>query len=57
MALSAEKAIESIHTMHVLIERIFSGVNDEDLALLINHFFLKILKWLTRQVKNLNLKK
>ncbi|CAM2825208.1 DUF4440 domain-containing protein [Acinetobacter celticus] len=39
MALSAEKAIESIHTMHVLIERIFSGVNnDEDLALLINHF-------------------
>lgn len=39
MTLSAEKAIESIHTMHVLIEKIFSGVNsDEDLPLLIQHF-------------------
>lgn len=39
MTLSAEKAIESIHTMHVLIEKIFSGVNsNEDLPLLIQHF-------------------
>ncbi|TCB50129.1 DUF4440 domain-containing protein [Acinetobacter sp. ANC 4779] len=39
MTLSAEKAIESIHTMHVLIEKIFSGVNSaEDLPLLIKHF-------------------
>lgn len=39
MTLSAEKAIESIHTMHVLIEKIFSGVNsDEDLPLLIQYF-------------------
>lgn len=57
MALSAEKAIESIHTMHVLIERIFSGVNnDEDLALLINHFS-ENFEMVGAEVKNLNLKK
>lgn len=39
MALSSEKAIESIHTMHVLIEKIFSGINsNQDLPLLIEHF-------------------
>ncbi|OTG89000.1 DUF4440 domain-containing protein [Acinetobacter sp. ANC 3832] len=39
MALSADKAIESIHTMHVLIAKIFSGTHSkQDLALLIAHF-------------------
>lgn len=39
MTLSAEKAIESIHTMHVLIEKIFNGVSaEQDLTLLLEHF-------------------
>ena len=39
MALSPEKAVESIHTMHVLIEKIFSGKHAaEDLPLLIDYF-------------------
>ncbi|WOE32623.1 MULTISPECIES: DUF4440 domain-containing protein [unclassified Acinetobacter] len=39
MALSAEKALNSIHTMHVLIEKIFTGTHvAEDLALLSAHF-------------------
>jgi len=39
MALIREKAIESIHSMHVLIENIFSGKHSEqDLPLLIDYF-------------------
>lgn len=39
MSLVKEKAIESIHSMHVLIEKIFSGKHSEqDLALLIDYF-------------------
>ena len=39
MTLSAEKAIESIHTMHILIEKIFSGISaEQDLTLLLEHF-------------------
>ena len=39
MALVKEKAIESIHSMHVLIEKIFSGKHSEqDLPLLIDYF-------------------
>lgn len=39
MTLSTEKAIESIHTMHILIEKIFTGNNQEtDLQLLCEHF-------------------
>ncbi|OTG87390.1 DUF4440 domain-containing protein [Acinetobacter sp. ANC 4558] len=39
MALSTEKAIESIHTMHVLIENVFTGKHQEqDLPALFDHF-------------------
>lgn len=39
MSLVKEKAIESIHSMHVLIEKIFSGKHSEqDLPLLIDYF-------------------
>ncbi|MDM1759163.1 MULTISPECIES: DUF4440 domain-containing protein [Acinetobacter] len=39
MALSATQAIESIHTMHVLIEKIFSGRHaEQDLAQLNQYF-------------------
>ena len=39
MALSKEQAIESIHSMHVLIEKIFSGNHAEsDLSRLIDYF-------------------
>ncbi|OJU61290.1 MAG: DUF4440 domain-containing protein [Acinetobacter sp. 39-4] len=39
MALIKEHAIESIHSMHVLIEKIFSGKHaEQDLALLIDYF-------------------
>ncbi|WP_335957166.1 DUF4440 domain-containing protein [Acinetobacter bereziniae] len=39
MALLKEHAIESIHTMHVLIEKIFTGQHSEqDLPLLIDYF-------------------
>lgn len=39
MPLSKQDAIESIHSMHVLIERIFNGKHTEqDLPLLIEYF-------------------
>ncbi|MDQ8934817.1 DUF4440 domain-containing protein [Acinetobacter rudis] len=39
MALVKEQAIESIHTMHVLIEKVFSGKHaEQDLPALIDHF-------------------
>lgn len=39
MALSKENAIDSIHTMHVLIEKIFSGQNTEVDLPLLNQYF------------------
>lgn len=39
MALSPELAIKSIHTMHILIEKIFTGKNDQqDFQHLNDHF-------------------
>lgn len=39
MALIKEQAIESIHSMHVLIEKIFNGKHaEQDLPLLIDYF-------------------
>ncbi|MDV2438482.1 DUF4440 domain-containing protein [Acinetobacter gerneri] len=39
MALNIDAAVESIHTMHVLIEKVFNGTgNDADLAALTDYF-------------------
>ena len=39
MALSPKHAIDSIHTMHVLIEKIFSGNHSEQDLPLLNEYF------------------
>ncbi len=39
MALNVDAAVETIHSMHVLIEKVFTGAgNDQDLAALIAYF-------------------